>query len=69
MAVAKAVDLVGSGATIEGAISEAIDRAIGTLEAVTDFKVRKISGEVEDSGVTYRVKVRVWFTLLERMHG
>lgn len=69
MAVSKAVDLVGTGTTVEDAISEAIDRAVGTLEAVTNFNVRKISGVLDDSGVTYRVKVRVWFTLLERMHG
>jgi len=68
MAVSKAIELIGTGTTIEDAISEAIDRASDTLQGVTDFKVDKISGAVEDGRLTYRVKLRVWFTLLERMH-
>jgi flavin-binding protein dodecin len=68
MAVSKAVELIGTGTTIEDAISEAIDRASDTLQGVTGFTVDKISGAVEDGRLTYRVKLRVWFTLLERMH-
>lgn len=69
MSVSKAIDLMGTGDTVEEAISEAIDRATGTLQAVTAFEVGTISGALDDGRMKYLVRVRVWFTLLERMHG
>jgi flavin-binding protein dodecin len=69
MAVEKSVDLIGTGGSVDEAISEALDRATMTLEAITSFDVGAISGVVEGSRVTYRVRLTVWFTLLERMHG
>ena len=69
MAVEKSVDLIGTGTSVDEAISEALDRATMTLEAITAFDVAHISGVVEGSRVTYRVRLTVWFTLLERMHG
>ncbi len=69
MAVEKAVDLTGTGASVEDAVAEARDRASLTLEALTSFEVLQISGELDGSRVTYRVRLRVWFTLLERVHG
>jgi flavin-binding protein dodecin len=69
MAVQKAVDLTGSGRTVEEAVSEALDRAGLTLEGITSFDVRKLSGVVDNGRVEYQVRVRVWFTLLERVHG
>jgi flavin-binding protein dodecin len=69
MAVEKSVDLTGTGTSVQEAISEALDRASLTLEAVTSFDVVSVSGVVEGSRVTYRVRLTVWFTLLERMHG
>ena len=69
MAVEKAVDLVGTGASIEEAIDEALDRAELTLEGITSFDVVNVSGVMQGSRVVYRVRLRVWFTLLERMHG
>jgi flavin-binding protein dodecin len=69
MPVQKAVELSGSGTTIEEAVSEALDRASLTLQGITGFDIREVSGDVDDSRVTYRVQLRVWFTLLERMHG
>jgi flavin-binding protein dodecin len=69
MAVEKSVDLTGTGTSVQEAISEALDRATLTLEAVTSFDVVSVSGVVEGSRVTYRVRLTVWFTLLERMHG
>ncbi len=67
--VQKAIELVGSGDSIQDAVTEALDRARLTLEGVTGFDVQHISGAVEGSRTTYRVELRVWFTLLERMHG
>lgn len=67
--VQKAVDLTATGATIQEAVSEALDRARLTLEGITSFKVRSICGEVDGVQTAYRVELRIWFTLLERMHG
>ncbi len=69
MAVQKAVELTGTGATIDEAVGEALDRARLTLEGITSFEVRQVSGAVDGARTTYRVELRVWFTLLERMHG
>jgi len=69
VAVQKAVELTGTGASIQDAVGEALDRARLTLDGITSFEVRRIAGEVDDAGTTYLVELRVWFTLLERMHG
>ena len=69
MAVQKAVELTGSGASVEDAVAEAIDRAGLTLEGITGFDVKKVSGVVDGARVTYQVRLRVWFVLRERMHG
>ena len=69
MAVQKSVELTGTGVNIEEAVAEALDRASLTLEGITSFEIRQVSGMVDGSRVTYRVELRVWFTLLERMHG
>lgn len=50
-------------------MTEALDRARLSLDAITSFEVRQISGEVADARTSYRVELRVWFTILERMHG
>jgi flavin-binding protein dodecin len=67
--VQKAVELTGSGESVEDAVSEAIDRAGLTLEGITSFEVQRVSGAVDGAKVTYQVELRVWFTLLERVHG
>ena len=69
MSVQKAIDLTGTGDTIQDAVSEALDRARLSLEGITSFEVQRISGAVEGSRTAYSVELRVWFTLLERMHG
>lgn len=69
MAVQKAVELTGTGESIQGAVTEALDRARMTLEGITSFEVVRISGDVDETGTGYRVELRIWFTLLERMHG
>jgi flavin-binding protein dodecin len=67
--VQKAVELVGTGASIQDAISEALDRAQMTLDGVTSFEMVNVNGTLDGGSVEYRVELRVWFTLLERMHG
>ena len=69
MTVQKAIELIGTGDSIQDAVTEALDRARLTLEGVTGFDVQHISGTLEGSRVGFRVELRVWFTLLERMHG
>jgi dodecin len=69
MAVQKAVDLVGTGRTIEDAVAEAVDRAGLTLSGITSFDVVQVSGVLDGAEITYQVRLRVWFTLLERVHG
>lgn len=69
MPVQKAVELVGEGDTLEEAIQEALDRAALTLEGVTSFTVEEISGEVQSGRAVFQVRLKVWFTLLERIHG
>ena len=67
--VKKAIDLIGTGDTIQEAVTEALDRARLSLEGITSFEVRRISGVVDGSAAAYEVQLRIWFTLLERMHG
>ena len=69
MTVQKAVDLTGSGDSVEDAVAEAVDRAGLTLDGITRFEVVGLAGSVTDGRLTYEVHVRVWFTLLERVHG
>ena len=69
VSVQKAIDLTGSGETIQDAVSEALDRARETVEGITRFEVKDITGIVEGPGEEYQVQIRVWFTVLERMHG
>jgi flavin-binding protein dodecin len=69
VAVEKAVELVGTGASVEDAVGEALDRAELTLEGINSFDVLGVSGVLQESRVVYRVRLRVWFTLLERVHG
>ena len=67
--VQKAIDLSGSGETIQEAVSEALDRARESVEGITGFEVQRISGVVDGSATSYQVEMKVWFTLLERLHG
>jgi flavin-binding protein dodecin len=67
--VQKALELIGTGDSLQDAVSEALDRARMTLEGITGFEVTRISGSVEGAATEYRVELRVWFELRERMHG
>ena len=69
MPVQKAVDLTGTGPSVEEAVAEAVDRAALTLQGITSFDVVSLSGSVENGRLTYEAHVRVWFSLLERVHG
>lgn len=69
MSVQKSVELIGTGPDIQQAVAEALDRAVLSLEGITSFEVDHIDGFYEGTKIIYRVRIRVWFTLMERMHG
>ena len=69
MTVEKAVELIGTGDSVQDAVVEALDRARMSLEGITGFEVTRISGVVDGATTEYRVEMRVWFVLRERMHG
>jgi flavin-binding protein dodecin len=69
VSVEKAIELIGTGETIQDAVEEALDRAQMSLEGITNFEVQQISGALDGGKPSYRVQLRVWFTLMERMHG
>ena len=69
VSVDKAIELIGTGDTIQDAVEEALDRAQMSLEGITTFEVQQISGALDGGKPSYRVQLRVWFTLMERMHG
>jgi flavin-binding protein dodecin len=68
MAVEKSIDLSATGSTIDEAVSQAIHRASLTIQGLTTFEVRSIQGTVHEDGVAYKVLVRVWFVVKERVH-
>lgn len=67
--VEKAIELTGTGTSVEDAVEEALDRARLTLEGITRFEIARVTGTVDGSRPVYQVEIRLWFTLLERMHG
>ncbi|MGH2660400.1 MAG: dodecin family protein [Actinomycetota bacterium] len=69
MMVEKSIDLTATGPTIEDAVAEAVGRANLTLEGISSFEVERVEGTVEGGRLTYRVLVRVSFTLKEQFHG
>lgn len=68
MSVEKSIDLTATGASIEDAVAQALHRASLTLRGVTSFEIERIDGLVEGGEVTYRVLVRVSFTIKEQVH-
>jgi flavin-binding protein dodecin len=69
MAVQKAIQLTGTGSSVQAAVEECLDRAELSLNGITSFEVGRITGTLQESGPLYQVEVTVRFTLLERMHG
>jgi len=69
MSVEKSIDLTATGSTIDDAVGAAIHRASLTLKGLTSFQVEKIEGTFDDAGeFHYRVLVRIWFVIKEKMH-
>lgn len=68
MAVEKSIDLTATGATIDEAVAAAVHRASLTLKGLTSFQVEKIEGVFIDGEPTYKVLVRIWFVIKEKIH-
>lgn len=68
MAVEKSIDLTATGATLDEAVGSAIHRASLTLKGLTTFQVEKIEGTISDGQPVYKVLVRIWFVIKEKMH-
>ena len=68
MAVEKSIDLTATGATLDEAIGSAIHRAALTLKGLTSFQVERIEGTIENGEAVYKVLVRIWFVIKEKMH-
>jgi flavin-binding protein dodecin len=68
MAVEKSIDLTATGATLDDAVGSAIHRASLTLKGLTSFQVERIEGTIEDGEAVYKVLVRIWFVIKEKMH-
>ncbi len=68
MSIEKSIDLTATGATIEDAVAQAVERASLTLKGVSGFEVERIDGLVDGGDITYRVLVRVSFLIKEQLH-
>jgi hypothetical protein len=64
MSVAKVIELISEGATIEEAVSKAAAKATKTLRNVSGVNVENIKALVENGKVVrYRVDTKVTFVL------
>ncbi|HEY7876162.1 MAG TPA: dodecin family protein [Actinomycetota bacterium] len=68
MSIEKSIDLTATGASIEEAVAQAIDRASLTLKGVSGFEIERVDGLVDGGEITYRVLVRVSFVIKEQLH-
>lgn len=68
MTIEKSIDLTATGSSIEEAVAAALDRAALTLKGLTSFEIERIQGFVDEGEVSYRVLVRVSFTIKEQVH-
>lgn len=64
MAVAKVIELISEGASVEEAVADAAAKATKTLRKVTAVNVKNIKALVENGKVVrYRVNTKVTFVL------
>jgi flavin-binding protein dodecin len=68
VSVEKSIDLTATGPSVEKAVAEAVHRASLTLRGVTGFEVERIDGIVDGAEITYKVLLRLTFTIKEQVH-
>jgi len=62
MALAKVIEVIAEGDSIEGAVEEAINQASKTLRSIKSINLENIQAIVEDNSVTkYRINAKVTF--------
>lgn len=62
MSVAKVIELMAQGPTIEDAVQSAVDEAGATVRNIKDVWIKDIEAVVEDGEVsTYRVNTKITF--------
>lgn len=68
--VEKTIELTGISAnSIEDAVSLAVARAAVTIEGIRQAQIADVTATIEDGRVaTWRVKVRITFTVQDRLH-
>jgi dodecin len=67
MSVAKVIELLAEGETIEAAVENAVSEAVKTLHNVKHVYVKDIQGLVEDNRVArYRINAKVTFVVDSR---
>ncbi len=64
MSVAKVIELMADGKTMEKAVQNAVDSASKSIRNITGVYVNEVKGLVEDGKVTgYRVNCKVTFVV------
>jgi len=64
MSLAKVIEVLAEGKTIEGAIDSAVKEASDTVRNIKQVYLESVQGIVEDNKVTkYRVNVKVTFVI------
>lgn len=62
MSIAKVIEVIAEGKTIEGAIDHAVEEAAKSVRKIKSVYVENISAKVDDGKVTeYRVNAKVTF--------
>ena len=64
MSLAKVIEVIAEGNTIEGAVEAAVNEATDTVRNIKNVYVEGIQALVDDSKVTkYRVNVKITFVV------
>ena len=68
MSIAKVIEVIAEGDSIENAVDNALSEAAKTVHGISGVWVQDIKGLVEDNKVTtYRVNVKITFVLKDDM--
>ncbi len=64
MSIAKVIEILAEGATVEGAMESAVAEASETVRNITNVYLESLQAIVEDNKIVkYRVNVKVTFIL------
>lgn len=66
MSLAKVIEVIGEGSTMESAVENAVGQASKTVHAIKNIWVENIQGIVENNEIIkYRVNAKITFVLDE----